>query len=99
MPLGKADAVAQLGHAIAGRGRCLVILDNLEQVLEPAAAVVHRWLERAGAASFLVTSRERLGLDGESILDVGPMGMEPGLEWIPRRSPRWGGQDRCPDRL
>ena len=29
------DPVLQLGHAIAGRGRCLVILDNFEQVAPP----------------------------------------------------------------
>ena len=50
----------QLGHAIAGRGRCLVILDNFEQVVEHAAATVGRWLDRAPDAAFVVTSRERL---------------------------------------
>ena len=37
VPLGKDDPAVQLGHAIAGRGRCLVILDNFEQVVEHAA--------------------------------------------------------------
>ena len=60
--LGRGDPVEQLGHAIAGRGRCLMILDNFEQVVEHAAATVGRWLERAGEARFLVTSRERLSL-------------------------------------
>jgi hypothetical protein len=32
VPLGKDDPIAQLGHAIGGRGRCLVVLDNFEQV-------------------------------------------------------------------
>jgi predicted ATPase len=32
VPLGKEDPVVQLGNAIAGHGRCLVILDNFEQV-------------------------------------------------------------------
>ena len=36
VPLGKDDPVVQLGHAIAGRGRCLVILDNFEQVARHA---------------------------------------------------------------
>ena len=35
VPLGRDDPVAQLGNAIAGRGRCLVILDNFEQVGAP----------------------------------------------------------------
>jgi hypothetical protein len=32
--------------AIAGRGRCLLILDNFEQIVEHARAVVGRWLRR-----------------------------------------------------
>jgi hypothetical protein len=35
VPLGKDDQVIQLGHSIAGRGKCLVILDNFEQVTPP----------------------------------------------------------------
>jgi predicted ATPase/tetratricopeptide (TPR) repeat protein len=88
VPLGKADPVEQLGHVLAGHGHCLVILDNLEQVVQQATATLRRWLERAGAVSFLVTSRERLGLREESVLDVGPMGMESGLELFIERAIR-----------
>ena len=42
----------QLGHAIAGRGRCLVILDNFEQVVEHAAGHA-RPLARPGRRSDL----------------------------------------------
>ena len=56
MRLGGGDAGASLGDAIAGRGRCLVILDNFEQVIEHGAATVGRWLDRAGDAAFVVTS-------------------------------------------
>ena len=47
VPLGKGDPVAQLGHAIAGRGRCLLVLDNFEQVVSHAQSTIGRWLERA----------------------------------------------------
>ena len=36
VPLGKDDPVIQIGQAIAGRGKCLVILDNFEQVARHA---------------------------------------------------------------
>ena len=65
VPLGGEDPVVQLGHAIAGRRQCLVILDNFEQISEHAAATIGRWLDRATEASFLVTSRARLALPGE----------------------------------
>jgi predicted ATPase/class 3 adenylate cyclase/Tfp pilus assembly protein PilF len=73
VPLGKEDAGVQLGHAIAGRGRCLVILDNFEQVASYAATTVGHWLNRAAQASFLVTSRERLRLEGEQVTALDPM--------------------------
>jgi predicted ATPase/Tfp pilus assembly protein PilF len=70
VPLGQGDGVAQLGHAIAGRGRCLVLLDNFEQVVGHAAETVGRWLDRAAEASFVVTSREVLALPGEHLLEL-----------------------------
>jgi len=71
--LGPQDPVVQLGHAIDGRGRCLVVLDNFEQVVELAAVTLGRWRERAEAAAFAVTSRERLGLAGEQTLPLEPL--------------------------
>ena len=54
MPLGKEDPVVQLGHAIAGRGRCLVVLDNFEQVAGHAEATLGHWLDRAAEACFVL---------------------------------------------
>jgi len=75
VPLGKGDAGAQLGHAIAGRGRCLVILDNFEQVQPHAQTTVGQWLDRAAQARFLVTSRERLHLAGEVVAELEPLAL------------------------
>lgn len=72
VPLGN-DPVAQLGHAIAGRGRSLVILDNFEQLVDYAPATLGIWLGQCRETSFLVTSRERLGLEGESVLSLEPL--------------------------
>jgi predicted ATPase/class 3 adenylate cyclase/Tfp pilus assembly protein PilF len=76
VPLGKDDPGVQLGHAVAGRGRCLVILDNFEQVLTHASATLGRWLDRAADAAFVVTSRERLHLPGEEIFPIEPLPLE-----------------------
>jgi len=71
--LAKADPVAQIGHAIAGRGRCLIVLDNFEQVARHAEETLGAWLDRAGEATFVVTTREVLGLPGERALALAPL--------------------------
>jgi predicted ATPase/class 3 adenylate cyclase len=73
VPLGKEDPVTQLGNAIAARGRCLVILDNFEQVSRYAEEALGRWLNRATEARFVVTTREVLGLAGEETLALAPL--------------------------
>ena len=73
VPLGKTDPVVQLAHAIAGRGECLVILDNFEQVARHAEETLGRWLERAPQARFIVTTRELLGIVGEQSLALAPL--------------------------
>jgi predicted ATPase/class 3 adenylate cyclase/Tfp pilus assembly protein PilF len=76
IPLSNADSVVQLGHAIAARGRCLVVLDNFEQLLDHAGATVGRWLERAPHARFVATSRERLRLAGEQVFPLEPLPLD-----------------------
>ena len=59
------DHAIQAGHAIAGRGEMLLVLDNFEQATPHAAASVGRWVAMAPRAHLLVTSRERLRVHGE----------------------------------
>jgi predicted ATPase/class 3 adenylate cyclase len=73
VPLGKDDPLVQLGHAIAGRGQCLVILDNFEQVARYAGQTLGRWMARADQARFVVTTREVLGVAGEVVLALPPL--------------------------
>ena len=85
--LGTGDTAAQLAEAIAGRGRCLVVLDNFEQVTQHAAATVGRWLDGAPEASFMVTSRERLNLAGEIVQLVEPLPLDgPAIELFALRA-------------
>jgi len=71
------DPVARTGHALAGRGRCLLVLDNVEQIAAEAAAMIGRWLARAPEVAFLVTSRERLGLPEERATPTPPLAPPP----------------------
>jgi predicted ATPase/class 3 adenylate cyclase len=86
VPLGKDDPVTQLGHAIAGRGHCLMILDNFEQVTRHAEETLGRWLNRAIAARFLVTTREVLGLPGEELLALPPLATSDAAALFMRRA-------------
>jgi predicted ATPase/DNA-binding CsgD family transcriptional regulator len=51
----------------------LLILDGCEHVLEECAAFVERLLSLAPDVKVLVTSREPLGIAGESVFDLRPM--------------------------
>ena len=84
--LGRGDAVGQLGHAIAGRGRCLLVLDNFEQLVRHAAETVGRWRQLAPEATFLVTSRVRLQLEEERAIAIEPLSLEEGTELFSLRA-------------
>lgn len=63
------DPAREMGAALASRGRLLVVLDNFEQVVEHAEALLEPWLE-ASEAHFLVTSREQLDLFDELVVPL-----------------------------
>ncbi|RKN41094.1 BTAD domain-containing putative transcriptional regulator [Micromonospora endolithica] len=60
--------VAALRHR-----RTLLVLDNCEHVVEPAATLVARLLREAPEVTVLATSREPLGLAGELLWEVRPL--------------------------
>ena len=66
------DPTARLGTALAGR-QALVVLDNCEHVLDPAAELCEALLGAAPDLRVLATSREPLGLPGEVLWDVAPL--------------------------
>ncbi|MGW5706898.1 ATP-binding protein [Amycolatopsis japonica] len=51
----------------------LLVLDNCEHVVEEAARLVRRLLSECPGLRVLVTSREALGLTGETLVPVGPL--------------------------
>jgi predicted ATPase/class 3 adenylate cyclase/Flp pilus assembly protein TadD len=76
VPLGREEPASLLGNVIAGRGCCLLILDNFEQVVAHAEAAIGLWLDLAPKAAFLVTSRERLQVRGEQALPIEPLELD-----------------------
>jgi predicted ATPase len=63
------DAIAER----LGDGRHLLILDNCEHVIDSAAALVERLLSVCRGTRIVVTSRERLGISGERIVQLAPL--------------------------
>ncbi|MBR59221.1 MAG: hypothetical protein CMH54_14545 [Myxococcales bacterium] len=78
--------IQRLGDAIAGRGRILLILDNFEQVTNTAEETLGAWLSVAPGARFLITTRERLRIDGEHVYEVEPLDPESGVELFIERA-------------
>ncbi len=74
--------VGQLGHALHARGDVLLVLDNLEQVIGPAATVVDRWLAAAPRLRLLVTSRRRLDVRGEQVVELAPLAADQARELL-----------------
>ena len=71
---GGADAVVE---ALNERPR-LLVLDNCEHVITGAAELADRILAGCPDARLLATSREPLGVDGEQVLRLGPLGLPEG---------------------
>lgn len=86
IPLAVAEDVQQIGHALAARGRCLLILDNFEQVADHAGETIGPWLERCPDLHLLVTSRIRLKVAGEDLVPVEPLSAEAGLQLFCERA-------------
>ena len=80
VPLTEQDRLQQIGRAIRGRGRVLLLLDNFEQVVDHAASTVGTWLQLAPEARFLVTSRRRLSLGGEQLIYLNPLSTSEGIQ-------------------
>ncbi len=65
---------ADVGPLLATLGPSLVVLDNFEQ-LTGASPWLSVWSREAPEVVFLVTSRERLAIDGEEVIELEPLGV------------------------
>jgi predicted ATPase len=61
-----------VGELLATQGRTLLVLDNFEAIAF-AGPLVARWCAQAEGLSVVVTSRERLGVAGEVVVEVPPL--------------------------
>jgi predicted ATPase/DNA-binding SARP family transcriptional activator len=76
---GGADPLDRLCAALAERD-ALLILDNCEHVIEPAALLAARLLADCPGVRILATSREPLRIGGESLYVVAPLPVPPAAD-------------------
>lgn len=74
------SAAEAVSEYLAGRSQ-IIVLDNCEHVIDEAAELVTSLLREAPRVHVLATSRERLGVAGERVWPVPPLG-------LPRRRTR-----------
>ncbi|KAA5834672.1 BTAD domain-containing putative transcriptional regulator [Saccharopolyspora hirsuta] len=79
-----ADPVERVVAAVRER-EMLLVLDNCEHVIDSAAKFAHRVLGECPRLRILATSREPLGITGEALWPVAPLGLP--------------AQDAAPDRI
>ena len=79
VPLGREAGPSELAERIADvlqqRGPMLLVLDNFEQLVAHAEATVGSWLDAAPELQVLATSRERLRVPGEIVVELGPLAL------------------------
>jgi len=69
------EALHTLGRALSARGRSLLVLDNAEHLIEEARLAVGLLRREAARARLLVTSRQRLAIEGEHAFDLAPLSL------------------------
>ena len=84
-PTGAVDPVQRLVGALARR-RALLIFDNCEHVIGEAARLADRLLGECPQLRILATSREPLGITGESLWPVEPLPEESAIRLLADRA-------------
>lgn len=92
-PLRRDEALDDaLTRALERTSTTLLVLDNVEQVTEVVRALGDAWLDRHQTLKVVATSRHRVEVRGEAILELAPLGVEAGRELLLARVEQVGGQ-------
>ncbi len=76
-PTPGADEMAHLARLLAVRGAALLLVDNVEQVVAVVAPLLARLIGGTPRLRVLATSRERLRIQGEVVVDLEPLPVPP----------------------
>lgn len=68
--LGEGEPAARIGRALAGLGKAMLLIENVDGVRAHLATTLTQWLAAAPQALFIVTSRRALALPTERVIRV-----------------------------
>lgn len=88
------SAVERLADALAGRGPLTLLLDDFDRVVNHAVESVGVFLSRAPDVRVVVTSRERLRLPGEEVIELSSLPEEQGVALFASRAGSVAEKDR-----
>lgn len=84
----------ELSLAVANRGRILLVLDNLDDVVRDAIPVIRDWLDHSAELQILATSIVPLGIDEEVRFELGPLDLRDAINlYIERANRAWAGSN------
>ncbi len=75
--------ITGVGRALAAAPSRLLVLDNVEQNVPAAAAILERW--RIGRPTILCTTREPLMLSDEVVISIGPLSSHEAVALLEQR--------------
>jgi predicted ATPase/Tfp pilus assembly protein PilF len=84
------EQVAHIGAALAKRPAITLILDNFEQIASLAADSIGRWMALSEQTRFLVTSQQRLSINGEACHSLGMLSDHAAIELFCHRAKNIG---------
>ena len=77
-PQGDVPLIDTVADTVAGQ-KMLLVVDNCEHLRDPVAAAIEVILARTGQSKVLATSREAVGIPGESVTTVSPLATDGGV--------------------
>lgn len=80
------DSEKAICEALKSKGESLVILDNVEQLVDGLASTIKGWMQNTPSTRFLLTSRERLKLEGEHAYFLKPLSKKNAIDLFERRA-------------
>ncbi|MEQ1570898.1 MAG: winged helix-turn-helix domain-containing protein [Myxococcota bacterium] len=86
LELAGADPLEVVRRSLASRSRALVVLDNLEAAPEAFATLLAALVRASPGVKWLGTSRIRLGVPDERVVEVGPLGIDAAVAMFVRRA-------------